>query len=441
MVLPLNRERVVDQPWQTESGAHGALSRLKPSVPLTGYAREVARNLGRPALAAAVGALAFTASLGLASCSNGQDPVAGTSSPPGAIASAVQLNSSDLPLGWTAKSVGVTSQPGTPDSDQFNNALAGCMGISNPWSVPPLAEVKSKVFHDPTGITTVSVITQVDESSANAESRMAAIANQSYPECMSHGYETLFRALFKPLFKKYPQAELGPVAVQVAANPTSSGVRSITVSMALEIADDGDQVAAFTAQSIILQKGPVISRLGVGLESEGSEAPPSFSASLLEQLDDLVTTRLSEQVAMPSDDEYRDGEVLMVENSPGVADDYALRNVSCTVNKSDTMVEATGTFAGTNGRPLPALPTDMTYNVSVGVFDGQPDSDGQIKVDGVSASNEQTAYMNRSGRWSVDVRLSPNAEPRSCMYSVGTYGVTPPSIPITPPLPIVRTLT
>jgi hypothetical protein len=394
----------------------------------------VIRNLGQAARATVVGALVIAFSLGLASWSNGQDAVAATDSPH-AIASAVQLHSSDMPKGWTAHSVDLTSQPGIPDSDQFNNALASCMDISNPWSARPLAVVRSKLFQDPTRVTTVSVITAVEKSSANAGSRMTAIADQSYPQCMSRGYEKLFHNLFKPLFKKYPDAELSPVVVQVAANPTSSDVHSATVSIGIELTEGGIEVAAFNAQSITLQTGPVISRLSVGLEYEGNETPPPSTTSLLEQLDNLVTTRLSEQAAMPKNDGFRSGEVLVVEPSPGIADDYALKNVSCTVNSSDTTVDATGTFAGTKDLALPALPTGLTYDVSVDVAGRQPN------FDRLSASNEQTAYMNRGGKWSVEVRVSPNDELESCMYSVRIHAVAPPLIPITLPLPKPRIVT
>jgi hypothetical protein len=417
------------------TGTRGAPIPLKCSLPFTRYARRVAQKLGQAARATAVGALAITFSLGLASCSNGQDPVATTERSPDAIASAVQLHSSDMPQGWIAHSVDLTSPPGIPDSDESDRALAGCMGIPNPWSARPRAEARSKVFHDPTGVTSVSVVTQVEESSANAESRMTAIANKTYPECMSQGDEKLFRDLFKPLFKKYPEAELGPVKVQVAANPASSGVHSSTVSIALEIGADGNELAVFNFQSIILQKGPVISRLGVALEYEGTESPPLSTGGLLEELDNLVTTRLSEQVPMPNNDGFRDGEVLVVERSPGIPYGYALKNVSCTVNSSDTMVDATGTFAGTKGRPLPALPIGTTYDVSVGVADYQPDSNG------FSATNEQTAYMNHGGKWSVEVRVSPDDTQVSCMYFVGANAVTPPLIPIALPLPKPRVLT
>ena len=255
---------------------------LRCTLPFTRYARGVTQNLGRAAQATAVGALAITFSLGLASCSNRQDQAAATNRLADAIVSAVQLHSSDMPTGWTAQSVDLTSQPGNPDSDQFNNALASCMGVSNPWSARPIAEARSKVFHDPTGVATVSVVTQVEESSANAESRMITIANHSYPECMSRGYEKLFRDLFKPFFKKYPEAELGPVAVQVSPNQTSSGVRSTTVSIAFAIAADGIELGSFNFQSITMQKGPVISRLSVGLERENTETPPLFPAVLVD---------------------------------------------------------------------------------------------------------------------------------------------------------------
>ena len=148
---------------------------------------------------------------------------------------------------------------------------------------------------------------------------------------------------------------------------------------------------------------------------------------------------------MPNSGAFRDGEVLVARPAPtigapaiaasAIADDYALRNVSCTVNSSDTMVDATGTFAGTKDRPLPALPTDVTYNVSVGVTDNQSD------LDGFSESSEQTAYMNHGGKWSVEVKVSPNDGQVSCMYSVGTYDAIPPLIPIVPPLPTPRILT
>ena len=138
---------------------------------------------------------------------------------------------------------------------------------------------------------------------------------------------------------------------------------------------------------------------------------------------------------MPNNDGFRDGEVLVVGRSPGIGYDYVLKSVSCTVNSSDTMVDATGTFAGTKGRPLPVLPIGTTYDVSVGVADYQPD------LNGFSASNEQTAYMNHGGKWSVEVRVSPDDTQVSCTCSVGADDVAPPLIPVTLPLPKPRVLT
>ena len=117
---------------------------------------------------------------------------------------------------------------------------------------------------------------------------------------------------------------------------------------------------------------------------------------------------------------------LSVLANPDGSNDYALRAVTCTVSASSAMVIATGTFAGANGAPLPALPADVTYNVNVGVFDAH------TNVIGISASNESTEYMDSGGRWSVDVKLFRRTPPASCMVSIGTYGTAPATPSVTP---------
>jgi hypothetical protein len=120
---------------------------------------------------------------------------------------------------------------------------------------------------------------------------------------------------------------------------------------------------------------------------------------------------------------------LAVQGAPDDANDYAIYDPSCTVNLSDTMVIATGTFAGTRDAPLPTLPSDRTYNVIIGIFD----SHGNVL--GTSASNERTDYMNNGGQWSVQVKLFSGFAPSECMYSIGTYGVGDPSAPPLPQVP------
>jgi len=112
---------------------------------------------------------------------------------------------------------------------------------------------------------------------------------------------------------------------------------------------------------------------------------------------------------------------LSVEGAPNDGLDYAIQNPSCTVNSSDTMVIATGTFAGTSGSPVPTLAPDRTYNVNIGVFDAHGN------VLGTSASNEGTDYIDNGGRWSVQVKLFSGFAPTFCMYSIGTYGLGPPA--------------
>ncbi len=393
----------------------------------------MARVLRRVARPAAAFALALAASPGLAACSNSQGQGTTSSGFADALATQVQLYRSDMPQGWSSGSTGLTSQPALPDVNEVDSALAECMSIPNPWSLSH-AELKSKVFHDPNDKEVASVVTEVDDSTANAESRMAALTNSSYPQCMSLVDGSYLRRILGPLLKENPGAELGPVAVQVTVNATSSGVRSTTMSTAFQVADGSHGSVSVIGQTMTLQEGPVVSRVGIELDYTDSESPPAFPALLLKQLVNVITTRLSERVALPNSDAFGGGTVIdPVDNMPGNNDGYAIQNARCIVNKSNTTVLATGTFAGTQGMPLPVLPAGTTYNVTVAAFDG-PDT-----VDGVSASNQQTGYINHGGQWSVEVPLQPGAPPTLCSYSIGTY-ITPPLATVAPPVPIPPSL-
>jgi hypothetical protein len=302
------------------------------------------------------------------------------------------------------------------------------MGIASPWSVRPLTVVNSKAFRDPDGAEFVANSTEVDQSSANAEARMNAISNPSFPGCTSNVVRKSLHGLLGLYSKKYPLAQVGHVEVRVAQNQPSSAVRSSTIALAFAISAPGASIE-FVDQSVNLQKGPVVLELNIGLEDVNNDMPISDPEDLSIQLDNDLTARLSEAVPMPRATRIVGGTYLSGHASQQDPNQNAFGGAICTLNKAGTHVVVTGNFIGARISHVDPLPIYETYSVNVIVLNAQSEMVGH------SVSNQQTAYMNKGGQWSVDVALIPMGQPQDCVWSLGTSLVAFPWILITPPVP------
>jgi hypothetical protein len=265
---------------------------------------------------------------------------------------------------------------------------------------------------------------------ANASARVGITANPRFPNCLADSYRRYLRHRLASSAKKFPGMSLGPVDVQVTANPASSDVHSSTVTTGLTLLGRGGApLLNVVFNDLVLQKGPVISVIAMEATADPRGGPGSSPAALLQRLDDTLTTRISEHVPEAQGTSTQGGAELNVQGAPDDPLDYAVNDPTCSVERSGTEVVGRGTFAGAKGDPLPTLPLDETYNINISVFS----ADGGVL--GVFVSNEQSDYMNAGRSWSVVGTLPPGSRPSWCWYEIGTYDLQHLAPIVTPPTP------